>query len=151
IDLFQSVNRSDVGVIQRCQHPRFTLESRNAFRVVAEGFRKELDGNTAAEFHVGGLIDVSHSARTQVTCDLVVCEPSADHGVNENSGCRFYQTTRMSLPPLTFLRGKRGKESQLARNPRNRNVDVAVGPDFHKSGLGGYKSAGGSLKKLVCF
>ena len=38
-DLFQSVNRSDVGMVQRCQHSRFTLKSRNTFGVVTKGFR----------------------------------------------------------------------------------------------------------------
>jgi hypothetical protein len=39
IDLFQSVNRSDVGMIQRGQYSRFTLKSRNTFGIAAEGFR----------------------------------------------------------------------------------------------------------------
>src|SRR5262245_25027829 len=45
-----------------------------------------------------------------------MCEPLADHGVNEKSGCAFYQTTRMSLTHLKFAVGSEEKESQLAYN-----------------------------------
>src|SRR5262245_63398502 len=49
VDFLQSVNCGDVRMIQRCQYPCLTLETRNTFGIVAECFRKELDGNTAAE------------------------------------------------------------------------------------------------------
>jgi NADPH:quinone reductase-like Zn-dependent oxidoreductase len=38
VGFFNSINRSNVGMIQRRQHPRFTLKTRNTFRIVAEGF-----------------------------------------------------------------------------------------------------------------
>src|SRR5262245_60051414 len=70
-------------MVQRRQHARFTLESRNTFGIVAERFRETLDRNTAAELRVVGLIYVTHSAGSNVTCDFVVCEFRADHSVNE--------------------------------------------------------------------
>ena len=83
---FQSVNGCDVGVIQRRQHARFALESRHAFAVVTEGFGKKLDGDTAAQLGVGGLIDVAHAARTQMAGDLVMCEFGSDHDVMKICG-----------------------------------------------------------------
>jgi hypothetical protein len=70
-------------MIQRRQHARFTLKSRNAFAVVTEGFGQKLDGDTAAQLRIGGLIDISHSTRSDVTRDFVMCELAANHGVNE--------------------------------------------------------------------
>jgi hypothetical protein len=80
VDFLQSVDRSDVGMIQRRQHARFTLESRHALAVTTERFRKKLDRNIAAELRVGGLVNVAHAARSEVTRDLVVCEFGSDHG-----------------------------------------------------------------------
>src|SRR5262245_44219316 len=96
-------------MIQRCQYTRFTLESCNTFGIVAESVRKKLNGDTAPQFCVGGLIHIAHTARSNVTRDLVVCEFRADHGVNKNLAARFYQTPRMSLTHLTFEVKERGK------------------------------------------
>ena len=51
---------------------------------MTEGFKNELDGDTAAQLRIGGMIDISHAARSDVTRDLVMCEPASDHAVNEN-------------------------------------------------------------------
>ena len=50
----------------RREHPRFTLESRNTFAIVAERFGKP--------------------ARSKMCCDFVMCEFGADHGVNKICG-----------------------------------------------------------------
>src|SRR5262245_54258218 len=59
--LLESVDRRNVRMIQRCQHSRFAFESSDPFGVVTECFGKELDGNTAAQFQVSGLIHLSHA------------------------------------------------------------------------------------------
>jgi hypothetical protein len=59
---------------------------RGAVGVVCEGFREKFDRNTAAQLRVGPLVDVAHTARSDVTGDLVVCELSSHHRMNENSG-----------------------------------------------------------------
>jgi hypothetical protein len=64
----------------------FLLESRYALTVVAEGFRKGLDGDTTAQLRVSGLIDLSHAARSQVAGDLIMCEFRADHDVTRMRG-----------------------------------------------------------------
>jgi hypothetical protein len=46
-------------VIQRGENSRFTLESRNTLRIVAERFGKKLDGDTAAELRICGLEHLS--------------------------------------------------------------------------------------------
>jgi hypothetical protein len=62
VGFFNSINRSNVGMIQRRQHPRFALEPLYTFGIVAKHFRQKLDGNTAAQLRIGGLIHVTHSA-----------------------------------------------------------------------------------------
>ena len=94
-----------VGMIQRRENSRFTLETRNAVVVVAEGFGKELDGDTAAQPRVGGLIHVSHAARSQVARDLVVCELGANHVVMKICG-RILSNNRKSLTYLKLGAGK---------------------------------------------
>src|SRR5262249_37208894 len=58
----QSINGRDVRMIQRRQHAGFALESSHTFAVLTEGFRKKLDGDTAAQLCVSSLIHVAHSA-----------------------------------------------------------------------------------------
>ena len=70
-------------MIQRCQYPRFTLESCNTLGIVAERFRKKLDCDTAAQLGIGGLIHITHSTGSDVIGDLVMCQPRADHGVRQ--------------------------------------------------------------------
>src|SRR5262249_35630054 len=84
IDLFQSVNGGDVGMIQRRKHPRFTVKSRNAFGIVAEGFRKKLDSYTSAQFRISGLIHIAHAPRSKVARDFVMRKFRADHAETEN-------------------------------------------------------------------
>ena len=50
---------------------------------MTERFREEFDGNAAAELRVGGLVYISHTARPNVTGDLVMSEFCSDHGVRE--------------------------------------------------------------------
>lgn len=66
-------------MIQRGQNPGFTLEPRNAIRVLSKGLWKNLDGDAAAQLPVCRLIHVAHAAGAEVTCDLVVCELGSDH------------------------------------------------------------------------
>ena len=58
-------------MIQRRQHPRFALKSRQPFGIVRERFRKNFDGYVAPEFVVAGLIHLSHPARTNGANNLI--------------------------------------------------------------------------------
>ena len=59
-------------MIQRRQHAGFTGESRYAFVIITEGLRHKFDGDAASQLRVRGLIHLSHTARSEVTGDLVV-------------------------------------------------------------------------------
>jgi hypothetical protein len=68
-------------MIQRGKNACFTLKSCDTIFVMRERFRKEFDGDASAERQVRGLVYVTHSARTQVTRDFVMCELVSDHDV----------------------------------------------------------------------
>jgi hypothetical protein len=108
-----AVNRRDVGMIQRGQHTRFAVESRCAFGIMREGFRKEFDRNTAPQLCVGGLIHVAHSPRTQVRCDFVVCELGSDHDILPISGRSLSDARK--LPTCLKLGGKKLKLNDYPR------------------------------------
>src|SRR5262245_22411016 len=93
---FDAMDTRDVGMIERCEHARFTFESRGAFSVVREGFREKLDRYAAAEFAVRGLEDVSHSTGAKVSRDFVVCEPGSNHDLAKMRR-GFYQSLMASL------------------------------------------------------
>jgi hypothetical protein len=69
----------DVGMIQRCKHAGFTLETRYTLRILRECFGEKFDRDTAAQFRVGRLIDLAHTACSQVTGNLVMRELGSDH------------------------------------------------------------------------
>ena len=119
-EFLQAMNGCDIGMIQGRQHARFTLESRHAFVVVAEGFGKELDGDTPAQLGVGGLIDVAHPARSQMLCDLVVCEFRSDHDVRRSAG-GFYQITHVTR---VFEAGRRKVRCGRASGRVRRNNSI---------------------------
>ncbi len=67
--------RTSVALLRRF----FTLEPGNAFGITREGLRKKFDRDTTAQLRVGGLIDVAHSARSEMARHVVVGESRADH------------------------------------------------------------------------
>lgn len=57
---FQTMDRRDVGVIQRCQQAGFTLETGDTVRVDSKGRRQELEGDLPAQLTVPGTVDLTH-------------------------------------------------------------------------------------------
>ena len=47
--LFETVDRANVGMIQRGEHLRFTLEARDAIGIARERFRQDLDRDFAIQ------------------------------------------------------------------------------------------------------
>ena len=55
--VLEPVDRADVRMIQRRQHPRFAFEARQPLGVVRERARQDLDGDIAAQPRIAGAID----------------------------------------------------------------------------------------------
>src|SRR5262249_11323337 len=78
IDFLNSVDRRDVRMIQRGEHPRLTLEAGKTGSVSGEGVRKNLDRDVAPEACIACAIDLSHAPRTQERIDAIGAELSPD-------------------------------------------------------------------------
>ena len=82
---FQAIDRRDIGVIQRRQRLRFTLESRQIICVARERGRQHLDRNLAIELRIAGAINLAHSARSERAEDFVGAEfVTGSEGHREN-------------------------------------------------------------------
>ena len=69
-------------MVQRRQHPRFTLEARDAFEVVANASGRTLMATSRLELHVRRPIHLAHAARTEVGRDVVMPEACSDHAAS---------------------------------------------------------------------
>ena len=74
---FQTVNRADIGVIQRRQDFGFALEPSETVRIGGECLRQDLEPHIPVERGVAGLIHLAHPAFADLGGDLVDAEPGA--------------------------------------------------------------------------
>ncbi len=70
-DFLEAVQRGDVGMIERGEHPRLALEPAAIFGVVGGQLVKHLDGDFAAKPDVLRAIDLAHAARPKGRKDPV--------------------------------------------------------------------------------
>jgi hypothetical protein len=75
--LFEAVDRADVRVIERREHTRFALESRESLGVGGECARQHLDGHVAPEARVARSIHLSHSAPAEKHLHVIDTETTA--------------------------------------------------------------------------
>src|SRR5262249_59468054 len=76
--LFHSIKRSDIWMIQRREHLRFTVESGEPVRILRKCIGQHLYSHAAPELCIAGLIDLTHSARADLRLDLVLPERPPD-------------------------------------------------------------------------
>ena len=84
--LLEAVDRADVGMVQRREHPCFALEAREAIRVARERAGQDLDGDITTKLRVPCLVDVAHAARSEQRGQLIAAEGPADHGDRRQVG-----------------------------------------------------------------
>jgi hypothetical protein len=73
--LLQTVDRCDVGMVQRCEQARFALETGEAGGISGEGFRQDLDRNVASQPAVAAAINLAHTSGAETADDLVRTNP----------------------------------------------------------------------------
>ena len=71
LGLLEAIDGRDVGMVERRQHPRLTLEASQPFGVGADVLRQRLDRDVAPELDVARAIHHAHPSRTQGREDLV--------------------------------------------------------------------------------
>ena len=77
VRVFESVDVCDVRMVERRQHLRFALETRESLRVGGEEVRQNLDGDVTVQPRVACPIDFAHSAGPEGGQDFVGAEASA--------------------------------------------------------------------------
>ena len=75
--VFESVDRSDVGVVERREHLGFAVKPRQAVRIVRDGSEQYFDRDVPIEFRIAGAIHLSHSSYAQQSDYLIDAEPRA--------------------------------------------------------------------------
>ena len=61
----QSVDRRDIGVVQRSQRPRFTAQAREALGIARKLGGQRLDGDVPAQLRIARPINLAHPASAQ--------------------------------------------------------------------------------------
>ena len=77
--LLDRVDGDDVGVVERGEGARLTLEAGQALGVLRHRRREHLDRDVAPELRVRGAVHLAHPARADGGGDAVVAEAAADH------------------------------------------------------------------------
>ena len=77
VRFLHAVERGDVWMVDRREHLRFALESRDAIRIGSEGVEDDFDGDAATELAVACAIDFAHATSAEHVRDLVRAEPGA--------------------------------------------------------------------------
>ena len=80
VRLLEAVDRADVRMIQRGEHPRLALEAREPRRVAGDCGRQDLDRDVAPQLRVVCAIDLAHAARAEQRLQLISAEGSPGHG-----------------------------------------------------------------------
>ena len=77
VRVFESVDVCDVRMVERRQHLRFALETRESLRVGGEEVRQNLDGHVTVQSRVACPVDFAHPAGPEGGQDFVAAEASA--------------------------------------------------------------------------
>ena len=72
--LLDAVDGGDVGMIQRREHLRFTLEARHVLRVVGQRRGQHFDGDVAVQLGIAGAVHLAHAARADWCKNLIRAE-----------------------------------------------------------------------------
>jgi hypothetical protein len=105
VQLFETVDRGDVWMIQRGEQVGFTAEAGESFGVLRDLGRQQLDRDAAAQPRVAGALYLAHAARTQRAENLVRPEPRAG-AQRHRLSCGAISIASASRRSATFLAGR---------------------------------------------
>jgi hypothetical protein len=77
--LLETVDRSDVRMVQRREHFGFRLKAGEAIDICGHRRREYLDRDLALQVRVGGAIRLAHAAHAEFGHDLIGTKARADH------------------------------------------------------------------------
>ena len=71
IGFFEPVDLGDVPMIERGEHLRLPLETRQALGIAGNGWRQDFDRDQAIQRCIAGFVDLAHAARADSGRDLI--------------------------------------------------------------------------------
>ena len=86
VRFLEAVDRTDVGMVQRREHPRLALEPREPIGVARERTGQDLDRDVARELGVVRLIHLAHAARAQQRVQLIAAKGRTGHRREDDIG-----------------------------------------------------------------
>ena len=174
VALFDPVDRADVRMVERREHPRFALEAGQPVGIRGEGTRQNLERDVAPELRVARAIHLAHAARPEQCLDLIDADASPGQhgsaGVGDDPGRRRERRLRQEAGGLALVRQQRchfllerviagarlAQESgAIARVTRQRGVidlrDLLPAVGIHAAALHrGYREHADSRPLLLC-
>ena len=106
VGFLQSVDRADVGVVERRQQARLAREARSTLGVGREMRRQDLYRDVASELVVARAIDLAHAAGAERRNDRVRSKLTADH-----------LTSAVRSRPTTAIASAAGASRNCAETP----------------------------------
>ena len=79
VSFLEAVDRADVGMVQRREHPRFALEARESIGMPGERRRQNLDRDIAPELRVVRTVHFAHAARAEQRVQAIPADRLAGH------------------------------------------------------------------------
>jgi hypothetical protein len=130
LGFLDAVDCADMRMVQRGEHSRFPLETRQTFRIGAEDARQDFDRDIAPEPRVARAIHLPHPARPEQPLQLKRANSSA--GQHGRTGIRDHlRGDRHGAVAEEALAGRRLREQQLH-----------LAPQLRVSGAGGLEKGG---------
>ncbi len=75
---FETVDRADVGMIERGEHEGFTLKPGEAIRIVREQVGEDFERDVALQLRVARSVHLAHAASAKVRDDFVGTDLGSD-------------------------------------------------------------------------
>ena len=125
--VLDAVDAGDVRMIERGQHTRFALESREPLGVCRERARQDLDRHIAPEARVARAVHLAHAAGTERRHHVVVAQATAGGQPGREAGRRDAGAwTRFAARPATtrMPTGHWSKSGQIGGVGRQQRFDV---------------------------
>jgi hypothetical protein len=166
VGVVEPVDRADVGMIQRGEHPRLALEACETMGVAGEERRQHLDGDITAQCRVACPVDLAHAAgadqrvkgvppkraarersasggRPLIGAGLQTREPAVVGGLGK-------QRLHFAAQPLVVRAGGGQPRRALARRPGSGGVvqGLDLGPAFGRHD--GRRVRAGSVAGEAC-
>ena len=121
VGFFEPVDRADVRMVQRGEHPRLALEAREPIRVARERARQDLDRDVASELRVARPVHLAHAAGAEQRLEVISAEGSTGHRrqvADDVAGMRA--RVWRGIPRRTPARSAAIRHRAAAPRPRDR-------------------------------